>query len=96
MLRSVAENPKRIIAMRFMWIPGKMPVRVPADTPMRRATKMVNNIKILLYVFLYNFMGCKEYYYLVKGVKGKQKVVAYIGNEKALRKFYENVKKKLE
>jgi len=38
----------------------------------------------------------KEYYYIVKGVKGKQKVVAYIGNKKVLKKFYENVKKKLE
>lgn len=36
-----------------------------------------------------------EYYYLVKGVKGKQKVVAYIGNRESLRRFYEKVKKKL-
>lgn len=38
----------------------------------------------------------KEYYYIVKGVKGKQKVIAYLGNREALKKFYENVKKKLE
>ena len=40
----------------------------------------------------------KEYYYIVKGIKGKKnnKHVAYIGDKEALRKFYENVKKKLD
>ena len=38
----------------------------------------------------------KEYYYLVKAVKRQQKVVAYIGDKEALKKFYENVKKQLE
>ena len=40
----------------------------------------------------------KEYYYLVKGElingKVKQKVIAYIGDKKALGKLYENIKLK--
>lgn len=46
-------------------------------------------------------IGNKIYYYLVEGKidkqgKVKQKVLAYIGDKEKLRKFYENVKKKLD
>lgn len=42
----------------------------------------------------------KEYYYLVKGVKGEkhtmQKVIAYIGGKETLRELYENIGDKLD
>ena len=41
----------------------------------------------------------KEYYYLVKGIKGKkntqQKVICYVGDKEALKKLADNIKKKL-
>jgi len=40
MFRRAAEKPKRMTAMRFMWIPGMSPVIVPAMIPKRRARIM--------------------------------------------------------
>ena len=34
----------RIVAIRFMWMPGKRPVRVPAASPIIRARVNSNNI----------------------------------------------------
>ena len=36
----------RIAATRFMWIPGKRPVRVPAIRPRMRARIISNNILV--------------------------------------------------
>jgi hypothetical protein len=44
------ENERRIIEIRFMWMPGIRPVIVPARSPMRMAR--VSSIIILLLVLV--------------------------------------------
>jgi hypothetical protein len=52
--RRVVERERRRIAMRFMWIPGVRPVKVPAKIPKRIAIVSSKNITFIIYNELYS------------------------------------------
>jgi len=58
MPRSEAENPKRIIAIKLIWIPGINPLMVPARIPMIKAI-MSSMIIFTLFILGFNNSGLK-------------------------------------